>query len=99
VENICIEINLKLIPLGLINAGDTFQRAMDITFRGLINHNVVVYLNYVTIYSNMKSEHLYHLNQIFETCKKYGILLNPDFNNYLFLCTFTSDHFLAIVHT
>ena len=31
------------MPFGLINAGETFQRAMDIAFRGLISHLVVVY--------------------------------------------------------
>ena len=39
------------MPFGLINAGATFQWAMDIAFRGLINHSVVVYLDDVTIYS------------------------------------------------
>ena len=38
-------------PFGLINAGATFQRAMDIAFRGLIHNFVVVYLDDVTIYS------------------------------------------------
>ena len=38
------------MPFGLINVGATFQRAMDIDFRGLIGHSVVVYLNDVTIF-------------------------------------------------
>ena len=39
------------IPFGLINVGATFQRTMDIAFRGLIDQSVVVYLNDITIYS------------------------------------------------
>ena len=39
------------IPFGLINAGATFQRAMDIEFIGLINRSVVVYLNDITVFS------------------------------------------------
>lgn len=39
------------IPFGLINARETFQRAMDITFRGLIKKPIVVYLDDITIYS------------------------------------------------
>ena len=36
------------MPFGLINVGSTFQRTMDIAFRGLINKFVVVYLDDVT---------------------------------------------------
>ena len=65
------------MPFGLINAGATFQRAMDITFRSLIGHSVVVYLNDVTIFSKKREEHAFPLKQIFERCRKYGISLNP----------------------
>ena len=40
------------MPFGLINVGATFQWAMDIAFRGLINKSVVVWLDDITIYSN-----------------------------------------------
>jgi hypothetical protein len=65
------------MPFGLINAGETFQRAMDVAFRGLINKCVVVYLDDVTVYSKNREEHIQHLTQIFERCRKYGISLNP----------------------
>ena len=39
------------MPFGLINVGATFQWAMDIAFRGLINKSIVVYLNDITLYS------------------------------------------------
>eukprot|EP00253_Pinus_taeda_P028415 PITA_28415 len=65
------------MPFGLINAGATFQRAMDITFKGLINRTVVVYLDDITVFSKERSNHLHDLNQIFHRCKKYGISLNP----------------------
>ena len=51
----------KRMPFGLINAGDTFQRAMDIDFHGLIGYNVVVYLNDITIFSKKRDEHAFHL--------------------------------------
>jgi hypothetical protein len=67
----------KRMPFGLINVGATFQRAMDVDFRGLINKCVVVYLDDVTVYSKNREEHIQHLTQIFERCRKYGISLNP----------------------
>ena len=39
------------MPFGLINVGATFQQAMDIAFKGLINKSIVVYLDDITIYS------------------------------------------------
>jgi hypothetical protein len=58
----------KHMPFGLINAGETFQRAMDVAFRGLINRCVVVYLDDVTVYSKNREDHIRHLTQIFERC-------------------------------
>ena len=42
------------IPLGHINARATFQRVMDIAFRCLIGHSIVVYLDDVTVLSERK---------------------------------------------
>ena len=39
------------MPFGLINIAATFQGAMDIAFRGLINKVMVVYLNDITVCS------------------------------------------------
>jgi hypothetical protein len=50
---------------------------MDVAFWGLINKCVVVYLDDVTVYSKNREEHIQHLTQIFERCRKYGISLNP----------------------
>eukprot|EP00253_Pinus_taeda_P022399 PITA_22399 len=65
------------MPFRLINAGATFQRAMDIAFKGLINKTVAVYLDDITVFSKERSNHLHDLNQIFQRCKRYGISLNP----------------------
>eukprot|EP00253_Pinus_taeda_P018247 PITA_18247 len=65
------------MPFRLINAGATFQREMDITFKGLINRTIVIYLDDITVFSKERSNHLHDLNQIFQRCKKYGISLNP----------------------
>ena len=49
---------------------------MDIDFRVLIGRSVVVYIDDVTIFSKKREEHAFHLKQIFECCRKYGISLN-----------------------
>jgi hypothetical protein len=67
----------KHMPFGLINAGVTFQRAMNVAFQGLINKCVVVYLDDMTVYSKNKEDHIQHLTHIFERCRKYDISLNP----------------------
>jgi len=56
------------MPFGLINVGATFQIAMDIAFRGLINRSVVVYMDDITVYSYHRRDHIYHLRQIFKRC-------------------------------
>ena len=50
---------------------------MDIDFHGLIGRSVVVYLDDAMIFSKKREEHAFHLKQIFECCRKYGISLNP----------------------
>ena len=65
------------MPFGLINVGATFQRAMDIAFKGLVNKSVVIYLDDITVYSKKRGDHLKDLKQIFQRCLRYGISLNP----------------------
>ena len=67
----------RKMPFGLINAEATFQRAMDIAFRGLIGKFVVIYLDDITVFSKNRADHLTHLRRVFERCRKYGISLNP----------------------
>jgi len=65
------------ISFGLMNAGVIFQRAMDIAFVGEKDKFVVIYLDDLTTFSNSNAEHLEHLRQTFDKCKKFGLSLNP----------------------
>eukprot|EP00253_Pinus_taeda_P019801 PITA_19801 len=65
------------MSFGLKNAGETFQHAMDITFANENDVFLVVYLDDLTVFSNLDEEHLYHLKIVFQHCRKYGISLNP----------------------
>ena len=50
---------------------------MDIAFEGERDRFVVVYLDYMTTFSKSDKEHLTHLRQAFDKCKKIGLSLNP----------------------
>jgi len=71
------KFSYKRMPFGLINVRATFHREMDISFHSLINHNVVVYLDDVTMYLKNRENHISHITHTFEICRKYGISLNP----------------------
>lgn len=57
--------------------GATFQRDMGISFRGLINKEVVVYLDDATMFSKRREDQLMNLRNFFNRCRKYDISLNP----------------------
>ena len=46
---------------GLMNAGATFQRAMDIDFSEEKDKFVVIYLDDITVFSKSDDQHLQHL--------------------------------------
>ena len=60
-----------------MNAGATFQRAMDIAFLEEKDKFVVIYLDDITVYSKTDEKHLQHLERVFLKCIKFGISLNP----------------------
>ena len=70
------------MPFGLMNAGATFQRAMDIAFADERDGFVVIYMDDITVYSRSDKEHIRHLERVFLKCRKYGISLNPRKSNF-----------------
>jgi hypothetical protein len=65
------------MPFEPMNAGATFQRAMEITFVGEKEKFMVIYLDDITIFSKSYDEHLHHLEHVFRKCRRYKISLNP----------------------
>jgi hypothetical protein len=65
------------MPFGLINAGATFQRAMDHAFKDFLFKFIVFYQDDITLYYNKRSDHISHLRATFDRCRKLGISLNP----------------------
>jgi hypothetical protein len=66
-----------LIPFGLNNAGATFQRVMDHSFKDLIGKFMADYQYNLKVHSKLRERHLKHLRQVFERCRMFGISLNP----------------------
>ena len=66
------------MPFGLMNAGATFQRAMDYAFADIKDQFIVIYLDDMTVFSKRAVDHLEHLEQVFVRCRKFGISLNPN---------------------
>jgi hypothetical protein len=66
------------MPFTLMNAGATFQRAMDIAFIGEKDKFVVIYLDDITVFCKSNQENHQHLEKVFLKCKKYGLSLNPN---------------------
>ena len=50
---------------GLMNAGATFQRAMDIAFSKELFLFIIIYLDDITVFSKTDEEHLEHLKIVF----------------------------------
>jgi hypothetical protein len=61
------------MSFGLMNAGSTFQRSMDITFIGERDKFMVIYLDDLTIFSKSDEDHLIHLKQTIEKCRTFGL--------------------------
>jgi hypothetical protein len=70
------------MPFGLMNAGATFQRAMEIAFIKEKDRFVVIYLDDITVFSKTNKEHCCHLRKVFSKCRRFGLSLNP--KKYLF---------------
>jgi hypothetical protein len=65
------------MPFGLMNAGATFHRAMEIAFIGEKDKFVVIYLDDIAVFSKTDKEHRFHLKKVFLKCRRYGLSLNP----------------------
>ena len=70
------------MPFGLMNAGATFQRAMDIAFSKEKDKFLVIYLDNITVFSISNEKHLQYLERVFLKCMKFGISLNPNKSHF-----------------
>lgn len=71
------------MPIGLINAPSTFQRAMDHILRGLQNWFCLVNMDDIIIFSTSLQEHQQHLRQVFDRLRKFNLKIQVDKSEYL----------------
>jgi len=74
-----------VIPFGLTNAPNTFMRLMNHVLRDCIGKYVVVYFDYILVYSQSVDSHLSHLRKVLEVLRKNSLFANID------KCTFCVD--------
>ncbi|KAD7478315.1 hypothetical protein E3N88_01451 [Mikania micrantha] len=83
------------MPFGLKNAGATYQRLMDRTFRDQIGRNLEVYVDDIVIKSKNEEVLLQDINETFATLRSINMKLNPK------KCSFGVDEgkFLGVMVT
>jgi hypothetical protein len=65
------------MPFGFMNAGEIFQRDMDIAFANEKDKFIVIYLDDIIVYSVSNEEHLKHLRRDFSEVQKFWHLIEP----------------------
>ena len=85
----------KVMSFGLKNAGETYQRLVNVMFVDKLGDTMEVYIDDMLVKLLHAADHLGHLRDCFETLNKYGMKLNPA------KCTFrvSSGEFLGYIVT
>ncbi|KAL5582068.1 hypothetical protein UlMin_014510 [Ulmus minor] len=67
----------KVMPFGLKNAGATYQRLVNKTFKDQIGKTMEVYVDDMLVKSLKTEEHIQNLRETFEILRRYKMKLNP----------------------
>jgi hypothetical protein len=62
-----------VVPFGLTNAPTTFMCLMNNIFRNLLNMFVLVFIDYILIYSKNREEHEEHLKLVLQVLREYQL--------------------------
>ncbi|CAA0835316.1 Unknown protein, partial [Striga hermonthica] len=66
-----------MMPFGLKNAGATYQRLVNKMFATMIGHTMEVYVDDMLVKSVHASDHITHLQVMFDILRSYSMVLNP----------------------
>jgi len=80
------------MPFGLCNAPSTFQRCMELIFRGLQWQTLLIYLDDIIIFSSDLDEHLLRLDEVLKRIVQAGLKLKPS------KCDLVSEEILYLGH-
>ncbi|XP_059669126.1 uncharacterized protein LOC132314260 [Cornus florida] len=67
----------RVMPFGLKNTRATYQRLINKIFDEMLGKTVEAYINDIVVKSKKKEEHPKHLQEVFDTLRKYNMKLNP----------------------
>ena len=65
------------MPFGLCNAPATFQRAIQLVFRGMTWRDVLTYLDDIKVLGRSFEDHLQNLHKVFERLQENNLKLKP----------------------
>lgn len=68
----------KSIPFGIKIGPNAFQRMMSIAFSGLSPTQGFIYMDDLVVVASSEKQMVKNLTNVFETCRKYNLKLNPD---------------------
>jgi len=66
-----------VVPFGLCNAPATFQTLVHNIFADFIDDSLLIFIDDILIFSKSETDHLRHLKQVFELCRKHELYLKP----------------------
>ena len=67
----------RVMPFGLKNAGETYQRLVNAMLKPQIGKTMEVYVDNMLVKSKKAVDHMDHLAEMFAILRKYGMKLNP----------------------
>ena len=80
------------MPFGLCNAPSTFQRCMELMFRGMKWKTLHIYLDDIILYSSNLDDHFEKLDEVLSRLKRAGLKLKPS------KCEFIKDEVVYLGH-